>query len=412
LQDFFVTITVADSGVTALAGALIGTLADIAGTIEVIDEFISKNTQGSIDLKNELDGLKATIKQEFADLREDVRAGHKLEQYEGLDVLFAQAQAVFDDVKLNLNATQEFRTAQVQVCQAALNIFEEAEERHWKTVFLDELYYGQDHGDSFAGVITPQPDPDGTVFRVRYVVPLYLRGLHMFMVVAAAFFQPDFAEKFKTPLQTYAARLLKVHDASQNGIVPMRKPTRDEILPGLGWAEDWYSLFGHAPGDVRITYQPYGVVHTYSGYSSISFHPNDIPDFDVFDVEQRRLLALHVIIGLNFRIENEWKKTYVAIGLRQLRNTINDLRKLTGDPALPEFERSKGWSLSETYRLLDTMAPLNDAGRPDFSAFKILSTVAAVAAFGGLTAKRPVSWRGALAAVLTAERDPRSFHLP
>src|SRR5262249_20372683 len=143
-----------------------------------------------------------------------------------------------------------------------------------------------------------------------------------------------------------------------------RKPTRDEILPGVGWAEDWYHLFGTAPGDLRVTYQPYGVVHTYSGYSSISFHPNDIPDINVQDdptLERRRLLALQVIIGLNFRIENEWKKTYVAIGLRQLRNTINVLRKLTGDPALPEFERSKGWSLSETYRLLDTMAPLNDA---------------------------------------------------
>ena len=407
LQDFLETITVANSGATALAGTLIGTLADIGGTIGAIDEFIGRSTRDSIKFKEELDRLKTTIKQEFDDLREDVKAGHKLEQYGGLDVLFAQAQAVFDDVKLNLNATHEFRMAQVQVCQAALNIFEEAEERHWKTVFLDELYYGQDHGDYFAGEVKPAPDPDGTVFRDRYVVPLYLRGLHMFMVVAGAFFQPDYVEKFKIPLQTYTARLLKVHDQSQDGIVPIRQPTIAEILhvPGKDWGSDWY-LLGYLSD-----YRPYGVVHTYSGYSSFSFHP------EFYDAISRAgadptgnanfALVLYVRIGLNFRIENEWKKTYVAIGLRQLRNIINDLRKLTGDSELPEFERSKGWSLSETYRLLGTLAPLNDAGRPNFSAFKMLSTLSTVAALGGLPPGPPVSWRGALAAVLTAEQDPR-----
>jgi hypothetical protein len=226
-----------------------------------------------------------------------------------------------------------------------------AADAKWTTVFQDEIYYGQDGGDFFAGVVAPAADANGLVFSDRYILPFFMMTVNIFMAVGAAL-EPDYHIKFRDAMRRYTARLQKTHDISKDGIVDMRRPTSEEILNGL-WMLDWYHLFGQGFGDFRLTHQPYGVIHTYSGYRSVSFYPQ-LPFFtphlgtDLNPAEAQQVVEVNV--KLNFVVRRERVKTYVAIGLQDLHNTINDLRRLTGDAPMPSTQKiprgSAGRSMS------------------------------------------------------------------
>jgi hypothetical protein len=136
-------------------------------------------------------------------------------------------------------------------------------------------------------------------------------------------------------------------------------------------------------------------VHTYSGYSSISYYPPiPLPTIapDVF--------LLEFFAKLNLAIRRNWKDAYTTIGLATVWKTLKVLRSLTGDAPLAGFDPGSVWSLREINQILgsafrDPSVPIP----PEISGF---DTISRLAMAGGLPVSRPLSWRGALSAALKA----------
>jgi hypothetical protein len=89
-------------------------------------------------------------------------------------------------------------------------------------------------------------------------------------------------------------------------------------------------------------FQDYGVVHTYSGYSSVSHYP-PIP----LPCTSTSAFWPQFSASLNLAIRRNHKQAYAAVGLPTVWITINKLHRLTGDPPLGAYDPDVVWTLRE-----------------------------------------------------------------
>jgi hypothetical protein len=407
-----------------LAGDAIGTLADISGAVDAVIGLISILISLSDDTSSKLSEIQVEIAQLFTEMRAEQRAQHILDRLNNLDPAIAQAQTAVDlleeALRRNPPVSQEFRLQQIGLCLDAVNQLDH--DAKWNSVFLDEVYYGQDPdpftGDLWSGEIVPSQSGNGTVFSDRYILPLYLQTLSWFMLVAGAY-DPNYKITFAGPLRRFTDRLQNVYDISRRGITFIRIPTFKEIF---GTSSDEYdsvdgvTLRGRWGGliDPQGTLHEYGMVHTYSGTSSISFYPQlPVPSsgppapiewLDRFNVP------------FNLALRRNWKEVYNAVGLRDVREIIKTLRSFTGEPPLPTKEQTPldqdgfdpgSWTIREVHDLLGSA--FEDPSGPLLGGFSAVDTISRLATAGGLSPHRPLSFRRALDAALNAATvTPRS----
>ena len=441
LSDLLKQIAGVNSGAVDLLGNTLGAIADLSGGVgaivgaitELIGLFSLSNDNGVVAKLND---IQAEMEQDFAALNAHVRAENILARQNNLDPAFAQAQAVLDQLQddLSQNLSQEYKNARIGDCLYAVEQLNKDDK--WKTVFADEIYYGSEGDDWWTGIVAPIPYPDGTVFTDRYILPYYLQVLSAFMLVAAAFEPNDWQTRHRLALQRFTTRLQIAYDTSRQGIVTLRMPTREQVgVPSGGynvrhapadfgqggWQYGWWlvglepyyyqyrgpgqpmdfgywfgqEFFGHWLG------QEYGVVHTYSGYSSISAYPPIPPPAGYDDgVSWQSTTPPDVFWAqfcgsLNLAIRRNWKEVYAAVGLATVWQTIDTLRRLTGDAPLAAFDADTVWTLREISQILGPPTPellYNSGG----------NTISRLAMAGNLPPDRPLSWRSALNAALTA----------
>jgi hypothetical protein len=451
VSDLLNNIEFAQNGATALAGNILGSLADVGGAVQAVVSIISLFINKDQEILTKLSDLQTEIRKNFAALNAELRAEHILNRLNSLDPALAQAQAVIDQLKDDLSKTppvdEEYRLQQIGLCLYAVEQLNQDDK--WLTNFSDEIYYGSNRSDWWSGPLSPKANADGTVFSDRYILPDFLRVLYDFMLVAAAF-EPGYAARYQVSLKSFTARLQKAYDTSKGGIVTMRKPTAAQIGIigggynvsynfGYSWPyldgeivgqtgkepgganSAWHSPFCYSTftlvGDCadilsNITpdayyVQVYGVAHTYSGYSNVSNYPA-IPKPAVKpEVFWPRFSA-----SLNLVIRRNWKEAYAAVGLATVWSTINVLRSLTGDQPLGPFDPEVEWTLREIGNILGSA--FRDSSKPapaGISAEAVISGLTAIAASmregkdGVLPAppvKRPLSLRGALNAAMKA----------
>ena len=421
VSDLLQHIGASDSEAIGLLGDSIGVLADISGVgaaVDILASLLDQFTSTSNQAAAKLEAIQTAIAENFAQLHAEQRAAHILDRLRDLDPAIAQAQSVLDELKSTLlqvpPVTPEFKKDRIRICLEAIERLDRDDK--WLTVFADEIYYGQHGTDLWSGEVLPTPHPTGLVFSSRYILPLYLRVLHIFMLVAAAY-EPNYQVTFKEELRRFTERLRQVYETSSAGIVPIR-------LPNLELVSDFVLFNGE-----------YGAVHTYSGYSDVSdviaglfssepvaVGTTDSPGSNVVDhvvvLSRDRLLDYYALLRLGSRGRS--KDVYIAVGLGRLRKTIDSLRKLTGDPPLLGRDPS-AWSFREIDEILvsafkdpsgpllemsglDTMQRLTTAAGSTFAAAGQLAPLPP-----RLSARRPLSSRKTLAETLNWPQFPFSF---
>jgi hypothetical protein len=242
--DLLKDISGSDNKAVGLLGSFIGTLADLSGGIQAISTLVNLfASNDNAEILAKLSDIQTAIQRDFAALQAETRAANILSRLANLDPAIAQAQAVMDQLPDDLSQTppvsEEYRLQQIGLCLNAVELLDQDDK--WWTNFADEVYYGFNWVDPTTGqstptdewtrLVAPNPNPDGTVFSTRYVLPYYLRVLYDFMLVAAAF-EANYSTSYKSPLQRFTARLQTAHDISRQGIVTIRTPTRSEA--GVG----------------------------------------------------------------------------------------------------------------------------------------------------------------------------------
>ena len=365
-----------DSRAVEEIGAAIGIVADASGVVGavvgIVDLFVKHDDP---DIAQKLDAIKTEIQQGFATLQQESRAQQLLDRWAGLDPAAAQAQAVIDQLPDVLRQSppisKELQLEQIGKCLEAVEQLNQDDK--WLTVFDLEIYYGQDPShpspalsDYWTGVVAPVPNPDGTAFSDRFILPLFLRSLYVFMLVAAAF-EPDYAAQYVVPLKRFTQRLQSVHDTSVNGLVTIRRPQ----VPPANWDgstyfpqwQDWQDGFDdQAPaptkdglsgrGGNNWPFQEYGVIHTFTGYNNISYFPKFTYKSAVDRAPVPIVVAPDFYARLNLGIKRNWKQAYIDLGLSSVRKTIDVLHKLVGDPPLSGHDPGAGWGLREIHEAL------------------------------------------------------------
>ena len=468
VTDLLKAVAGTNSEVVNLIGGAIGTLAnfsDIAGGVQaivgLIDLFLP---QGPDPVLGKLKDIQTEIQQDFAALKAEERVQNILTRWNNLDPPVAQGQSVLDQLKDVVSkvppVTEEYRLQLIQICLAAVEQFVVlplGQDPRWLTSFSDEIYYGygiypeidpsgRHTSDQWASVIAPIPNSDGTVFSDRYTLPYYMRLLSAFLLTAVAL-EPDYQARYTESLQRFTARLQEVYDTSRQGIVTIRTPTASE-MQGVGselsgqtvyrnpkWPigrVDIYlfwtiavptDYYGHpfTPEARQLLdkqflqqlddewFQEYGVVHTYSGYSNISHYP-PIP---TSPPTRDDIFLLQFYAKLNLAIRRNWKEAYAAIGLAAVWTTINDLRKLTGDPPLARSDPNTTWSLLEISQILGSA--FRDPSAPVLPYISVADIISGLATAGGITASwapwRYARWLCALPWLLRCRRRLTLHHL-
>jgi|SRR5271165_5233728 len=462
INDLLKSLAGDNNDAVNLVGGVIGTLAnfaDISGGSQVLLGLINLFSSSPQDdpVLGKLHDLQTEIHQGFAAVNAEARAQNILTRWNNLDPPVAQAQSVLDQLKDVVSkvppVSEEYRLQLIQLCLDAVEQFTVLplnQDSHWLTSFSDEIYYGSYPGasepiDQWTGVVAPTPNPDGTVFSDRYVLPYYMRALSAFMLTATAL-EPGYQTRYKETLQRFAARLQEAYDMSWQGIIIIRQPTASQVgIDSVGYIatfstkiyptgylynpqDNWGHPFAVDPDYVsqfvseteqltpegkqtvnsqffqflqETRFQEYGVVHTYSGYSDISYYP-PIPKPTVTP----DVFLLQFYAKLNLAIRRNWKEAYAAIGLSEAWKTINALRKLTGDPPLARSDPNTTWSLREIGQILGSA--FRDPSAPAPAGISAADVISGLATAGGITAAwapltvRPLALRPALAAALSA----------
>lgn len=393
--------------VSSMYGAVGSVVSLVSGIFQLIDQFVNSNQE----ILDKLNQLETTLQNDFKHLGEELRVTNLLNRLNSLDPASAQAQTVVDQLKDDLSqkppVDEEYKLSQIGLCLDAVNQLD-ADDK-WLTNFDDEIYYGSNGTDLWTGTLAPKPNPDGTVFSDRYILPDFLRVLYEFVLTAAAF-ENKFPVEYQVPLQRFAARLKWAHDTSKQGLVIMRQPTASEVgiigaqynsifwwgngggpvggsgpLGGSllsGWISAgatfpyitgsqpdarWCSpfmvgpamVFNNGPGGAPV---PAPCVDIATGILDPGAYY--FQDYGVVHLYSGYSKVSHYppiplpcwptdafwpqfSASLNLAIRRNYKQAYSAIGLAAAWNTINSLNHLTGDSPLGSYNPDVVWTLRE-----------------------------------------------------------------
>lgn len=346
LNDLFNDIGLENVTGIKTAGDVFGTLADLSGAvgfvqlgISLIESFSSQDDE----LKQVLNAIQADFKQlsdQVAQLSGQVAASDKLQRMRDIDQGINAAVGVFEQLQANLSSTppvsQDFKQSQIQTCLDAVLFFTDYDDK-WQVVGTDLPYYS----DAWSGTLAPQVGSDGLVFSYTYTLPQFLRAIYIFLTAIAAF-DPTSLKNYQSVLNKCLQRLESVHDTIvSSGIIGTRIPPEEGVgQPGL-----WL----------------YGAVEIYSGANIVGSYQSELAD-------RLDLSAWPAFERTNFfnllqlRILRRKKELYTQIGLPIVRQVINQLRQITGQPALTGVAY-EAWSVEELFSTLNIPVPQNTGNR-------------------------------------------------
>jgi hypothetical protein len=219
---------------------------------------------------------------------------------------------------------------------------------------------GYSAGDVGYGPQNPPLNSDGlTVFYYTYSLPLYLFAVSIFLAVAGSL-DPKFVTNYADIIRSAAALLKSRHDQIfQTGLT--------QLTPGNWVAKQLVKVSCHggppAPG-ITLVYGlinrgdssvpvaamiEYGAVEKFSGYSSVG------DNYLINLVGIGSYADPATFYKFQIRLLKRMKDVYIGVGLRSVRQVINNLNALVGDPPLsgPNFA---DWSFRELLGL-SNLAP-------------------------------------------------------
>jgi len=373
----------------------IGILADLSGAGGLIAEVVSfaLNYAGlgtANPVLTALQNVLNAVQNVVQELGQPLSGNQLLERNQTIVGYLATAQSWFEQLPLNapppplteFDLTQYMSTSLTYLGQ--LTYSPGSADLAWNVSFAWGIYWN-DQGqymvttpifgnvnpvDVGYGQQAPPLNSDGlTTFVPTYALPAYLYGVTMFLGEGRVL-DPNFIADYASELGGAAAVLLSVHQQFiQNGFVTLLPPN---------WAArgGFAAMFatGTVPTGVRYTavpYQPppelggpplpyfpaselggpgrygfegvvleYGAVERFTGTSSIGANYQLDMSKPGSDLDPGPFNKLQI------RALKRTKDVYLTVGLRQVRQVINQLRALVGDGLLqpPYFE---DWSLRE-----------------------------------------------------------------
>jgi hypothetical protein len=190
------------------------------------------------------------------------------------------------------------------------------------------------------GTQSPPLNSDGaTVFDYRCSLPLYLDAVSIFLAVGGAL-DPNFLDHQSGRLKDAASVLLDKYNQIKSGITTLAPP--DWTSVGLINAACPSPISQPNPPGMRLVYDTftpglvvggmleYGAVEKFSGVSSVSStYQIDLTN-SVADWNQ----ALYN--KLQLRLLRRTRDVFAKISLGRLRQTIDQLNALVGNPAMPK----------------------------------------------------------------------------
>ncbi len=361
-----------------------------------------------------LNDILATIKAEYQKLHKEVQGLiDKFESASVNNTLVVTAVAIGQNLASDVaaNLSSDGKSSRLEACLAAVNSLALTASagglnQVWQVVQEDQLYFvptnpwvyddgGLPSADfpftyenlAFQRTFIPDAGPDGLVFNYTYVLPAYLRTIMIYLAVGVAFY-PNFGHDHPdhtAQLRHIAEDLLGAHDLIKGGIVSIAAPSKDDVIP-YGWFQDdtggWTADIALGPvyrsswevatiesgGDYNREYvpptdyiRPYGAINLFSGYSSVgSYSDPGLPDgapnhFPPDHIGPDAWPPSDWYLGfygkyLLYTLKRN-KDVYRETALSQVRQIINHLRVLAGDPVLtgPVFA---DWSLREVFDVL------------------------------------------------------------
>jgi hypothetical protein len=411
-SDLLNQLAGANNGPISLVGNVLGTLADVSGSVQAVVDLIGLFVNSNQEIVSQLNDLETEIQNDFAALNAELRAENILIRLNSLDPAVAEAQAAIDQLQADLSQSppvdEGYKLQQIGYCLDAVEQLNQDDK--WLTNFADEIYYGSSYDptkpandpgtttDGWTGLLAPTPNADGTVFSCRYILPDFMKVLFDFMLVAAAF-EADYQTEYQAALKSYTARLQTVYNTSKQGIVIMRTPDQAQvgILNGsynvvYFYGQYWPYLDGrqgggtlpgtqsqwHAPftnSTLPLAYGPDGP----QGGPKPAQCADILPSLDPGSYYFQDYGVVHLYSGysnvsnyppipkpavkpdvfwpqfsasLNLVIRRNFKQACAAVGLATVWNTINLLLRLTGDPPVGAYDPDVVWTLREIGQIL------------------------------------------------------------
>jgi hypothetical protein len=222
-------------------------------------------------------------------------------------------------------------------------------------------------------------DSNGNVFSHTYILPAFLYAISVFLSVGAVI-DPKFKETWRdSAIRPTACFLQSVHDyittnltyltpgpwsgqtlASWTaasfgesyqigfGTSPTAKPG---VFPALTRSE-FFGSGGWQVGGITIEY---GTIDKFSGYSSVGLYTLT-PPFSLQSSDPAPYSKFMI------RLQKRFKDVYIGIGLPAVRNMVNSLKTLAGDPPLP-WPNPGDWSMREVAAMAAGLpgVPVNSA---------------------------------------------------
>ena len=199
-----------------------------------------------------------------------------------------------------------------------------------------------------------------TVFYYTYSLPLYLYAVSIFLVVAGSL-DPKFVTNYADIIRSAAALLKSRHDQIfQTGLT--------QLTPGNWAATQLVNIACHgweppAPGvtlvngilDGGASIVPvaamieYGAVEKFSGYSSVG------NNYQINLVGIGSYADPSTFYKFQIRLLKRTKDVYIGVGLGNVRQVVNNLNALVGDPPL-SGQNFGDWSFRELLGL-SNLAP-------------------------------------------------------
>ncbi len=427
-SDLLTQLGVQNGFISSLAGNLIGTLADFSGGVGAIAGLIESFESSDNQIAAALSQLQTDLEQGFAQIDATLRATQIVSRQQALVASTAQAEATIQSLpaalKANPPVTEDYKLTQIQNCINALDSLDQ--DVQWLTVMNDEVYFTGDwsnpanyyfpnvwsvftqvqvgdipevHETPAVKELPPQGNGDGTAFSDRYVLPLFMKELAIFLAVATAF-DPNYRVDYSAAITRYANRLIWAYQKSAGGLSAFPTPSPVDIgIAGAPWvpepngfptptyyftqqpfiyltctpwlgsndAASWLSvpqpaspdqskmdegLFGSPYQATFITGvgQPYGVVHLYSGASNVVAFPPIVGPQSGPPPPEGYYEAF--LIRLFVARRARWKELHTSLGLTNVVDTADKLRTMLGEGPFLSPNPGKGWTLREIANLL------------------------------------------------------------
>lgn len=357
LNDFLNAISADNADAISIAGAAIGLAAQIgsiaSGVVAVVQFIENTINPANAQVLSAITKLDSDLQQAKSDIELQAAANFISTALQNFDVAIETAQTDFSrltDYLSDPKLTDDFIQARINECFTANAFFADNDDL-WQWAWLDAPKYS----DMWSGTIAPPQ----TEFVFNYTpLPYLLRSIYILLAVVGALRPSEYtASPFQDRLNKSRTRLETVHSTIQSAIVSTRIPQPQDIeyisyertfeRLGTNWINAQGRGLPFVAGDPSLW--PYGAVEIYSGANNVDTYWPFLP-LKVYPADGATFTGSFMGL-LRLRIADHQKKLYTGIGLPSVRQGINQLRAMTGQPPLPD-QPFGVWSLKEIFTIL------------------------------------------------------------